>query len=267
MEYVGFIASLAMGIILGLMGGGGSILTVPILVYLFALPPSIATTYSLFIVGTTALMGSIIYLRKGEVNFQTGFTFALPSIFGVNFSRGVIIPQIPEIVAQVGAITLRKEILIMLAFAILMVSASYSMIRKRSDQKAVESHSNGRFFLIILQGLLVGMIAGFVGAGGGFLIVPVLIFMARLPMRIAVGTSLLIITFQSLLGFLGDLVRGLVVNWTLLGAIATFAVVGIVAGSAIASKIKEQKLKSAFGWFVLIVGITILLEQFRHLSP
>lgn len=266
MEFVGYIASIAMGIILGLMGGGGSILTVPILVYLFALSPMVATGYSLFVVGTTALIGSIMYIRKGDVDFRAGFAFALPSVIGVNVSRGIIIPQIPAVVAQVGTFTLTKEILVMLAFAALMVAAAYSMIQKKSERRPMEARPILRIALVGTQGLIVGMIAGFVGAGGGFLIIPALVFMTGLTMRVAVGTSLMIIAIQSLLGFAGDVSRGLTIEWSLLVAVAAFAIIGIVAGSAIAHRIKEQKLKAAFGWFVLVMGITILLEQLSHLS-
>lgn len=265
MEYIGYIASIAMGIILGLMGGGGSILTVPILVYLFALSPMVATGYSLFVVGTTALIGSIMYIRKGDVDFRTGFAFALPSVIGVNVSRGIIIPQIPSVVAQVGDLILTKEVLVMATFAALMLVASYSMIQKKNERRPMQTHPLIRIALIGLQGLVVGMIAGFVGAGGGFLIIPALVFMAGLTMRVAVGTSLMIIAFQSLLGFAGDVSRGLIIDWSLLGAVAAFAVAGIAMGSAVSHKIKEQKLKSAFGWFVLIMGAVILLEQLSHL--
>lgn len=266
MEYIGYIASITMGIILGLMGGGGSILTVPILVYLFALSPMIATGYSLFVVGTTALIGSIMYIRKGDVDFRAGFAFALPSVIGVNISRGIIIPQIPAVVAQVGNFTLTKEILMMLAFATLMVAASYSMIQMKGERRPIAARPLLRIALIGTQGLIVGMIAGFVGAGGGFLIIPALVFMIGLTMKVAVGTSLMIIAFQSLLGFAGDISRGLIIDWSLLITVAVFAIIGIVMGSAIAHRIKEQKLKAAFGWLVLVMGITILLEQLFHLS-
>ena len=266
MEWAGYIASFAMGITLGLMGGGGSILTVPILVYLFALSPTLSTGYSLFVVGTTALIGSALYIRKGDVDFQSGFAFALLSVIGVNVSRGFIIPQIPEVVAQAGSFTLTKEILVMVTFAALMVVASYSMIKKKNERRPMKAHPAVRISLMAIAGLIVGTIAGFVGAGGGFLIIPILVFVAGLSMRVAVGTSLMIIAIQSLLGFAGDISRGLMVNWTLLGAVTAFAVIGIVVGSAGAHKIKEQKLKPAFGWFVLVMGITVLIEELRHLS-
>jgi len=266
MESLGFIASFLMGIILGLMGGGGSILTVPIMVYLFGYSPTVATGNSLFVVGLTALIGSAMYIRKGDVDFKTGLSFAVPSVIGVNVSRGFIIPKIPEIIVSFNSFALTKEILIMATFAVLMIAASYSMIKKKSERKPMEAHPLMRLALIAFEGLVVGLIAGFVGAGGGFLIIPALVLLAGLSMRVAIGTSLMIIALQSLLGFAGDISRGASVDWPKLGIIATIAVFGIIVGSAVAHKIKEQQLKTAFGWFVLIMGFTILIEQFHHLS-
>jgi uncharacterized membrane protein YfcA len=266
MEYIGFAASFAMGIVLGLMGGGGSILTVPILVYVFSISPLIATGYSLFIVGTTALIGSSIYLRRREVDFQVGLFFALPSITGVNISRGFIIPKIPDVVLELNHFILTKEVLVMSVFAVLMLAASYSMIQKKSEKRPIQIHFILRTLLISILGLIVGLIAGFVGAGGGFLIIPALVFMAGLSMRTAVGTSLMIIAVQSLFGFIGDISRGVIVDWNLLGWVALFAITGIIVGSRVSHKVKEQNLKLAFGWFVLVMGIGILLEQLRHLS-
>lgn len=266
MEYTGLVASIVMGLILGTMGGGGSILTVPILVYLFALSPTVATGYSLFVVGITALIGSILFIRRGDVDFLAAGSFAFPSVIGVNISRGLVIPMIPNIVGTVGTFTLTKEILVMVVFAALMIAASYSMIRKKNERKPIQASAFVRVALIGMQGLIVGSIAGFVGAGGGFLIIPSLVFMAGLSMRVSVGTSLVIIAFQSLLGFAGDVSRGLQADWPLIVKVTAFAVMGIIAGSAFAHKIKEEKLKFAFGWFVLIMGITILAEQLRHIS-
>lgn len=266
METLGFIASFVMGIILGLIGGGGSILTVPIMVYLFGFSPIVATGNSLFVVGLTALIGSVLYIRKGDVDCKTGLSFAIPSVFGVNVSRGLIIPKIPETVVSFNGFTFTKEILIMATFAALMIIASYSMIKKKSERKPMEAHPLMRVALIALEGLVVGLVAGFVGAGGGFLIIPALVLLAGLSMRVAIGTSLMIIALQSLLGFVGDVSRGIVVDWSLLVKVAIIAVIGIVIGSAVAHKIKEQKLKTAFGWFVLFMGAAILIEQFSHLS-
>lgn len=265
MEMAGYIASFVMGITLGLMGGGGSILTVPILVYLFGIAPTIATGYSLFVVGTTALVGSAMYIRKGDIDFKAAISFAIPSLGGVNISRGLIIPAIPEVILSFSGFALTKEILIMATFAALMIVASYSMIKKKKESKPAEAYSAGRIALLAFEGLVVGIIAGFVGAGGGFLILPALVLLAGLSMRVAVGTSLTIIAIQSLFGFAGDVYRGIQVDWSVLGVVAAIAVVGIITGSAFAHKIKEQRLKIAFGWFVLIMGSVIMFDQLRNL--
>lgn len=267
MEILGYIASFAMGITLGLIGGGGSILTVPIMVYLFNLSPATATGHSLFIVGVTALAGSIMYIRKNGVNFKIAFLFAIPSVVGVNISRGIILPKIPEILINTSTLHLTKDVLIMTVFSVLMLTASYSMIKKFNDAKKFETRkplTESVFFAF--QGLTVGLIAGFVGAGGGFLIIPALVFFAGLPMKIATGTSLLIIAIQSLLGFGSDVMRGFAIDWALILAIAVISIAGITIGASIAHKVQEQKLKTAFGWFVFIMGVTIIIEQLRHLS-
>lgn len=266
MELLGFTASFLMGITLGVMGGGGSILTVPIMVYLFSMTPTLAAGYSLFVVGFTALIGSLFYIRRGDVDFKTGTTFALPSVIGVNFSRGFILPRMPQELFKIGDFVLTKEVFVMAAFAVLMIAASVSMIKKRAERMPMNAHPALQLLIVGIQGLVVGAIAGFVGAGGGFLIIPALVLLAGLHMRVAIGTSLMIIAVQSLLGFAGDVARGIEVNWTLLQLVSISACAGIIAGSAIAHKIKEQKLKVAFGWFVLILGSGIFIEQLRHLA-
>lgn len=266
MDLIGYFASFLMGVILGLIGGGGSILTVPIMVYLFGISPTIATGNSLFIVGLTALVGSIMYIRRGDINFKVGITFAIPSMIGVNLSRGLIIPRIPAVIATINGFSFTKEILIMATFAILMIAASYSMIKKKREQKPQEKTAIHRSLLIAIQGLMVGLIAGFVGAGGGFLIIPALVVFAGLAMKKAVGTSLMIIAIQSLLGFAGDVSRGSSFDWRLLTTVAAIAILGIFIGFTTAGKVKEQKLKSAFGWFVLVMGTLILIEQIHRLS-
>lgn len=267
MEVVGYLASFAMGLILGIMGGGGSILTVPILVYLFGISPILATHYSLFVVGITALAGSILYIRKRDIDWKISFMFAIPSMIGVSLSRRWLIPKIPSTIFSFNIFTLTKENLIMFAFAILMITASYSMIRKKyGGKKSIRTHPVWRSTLVGFQGIIVGLVAGFVGAGGGFLIIPTLVLLAGLSMRVAIGTSLMIIAFQSLAGFASEFSRETIVNWPLLGKIAFIALVGITLGSTVAHKIKEQNLKIAFGWFVLTMGAIIFIEQFHRLS-
>jgi len=262
MEVMGYIASILMGLSLGLIGGGGSILTVPILVFLFSLTPVVATGYSLFIVGLTALFGGISFMRQGQVDFKTGLIFAGPSFVGVFAARSWVIPALPDPVFQVASFEMSKNMLMMVVFSVLMIVASYSMIRKAPvPQKKAEISPLKRSLLIGLEGLVVGCITGFVGAGGGFLIIPALVILVGLPMKKAVGTSLFIIAIKSLFGFLGDLQHNANVDWQLLLTIAGISIAGIFIGSYVSRFVAEDKLKKVFGWFVLIMGSGILLQQ------
>lgn len=267
MEIYGYIASIFMGLSLGMIGGGGSILTVPILVYLFAINPILATAYSLFIVGLTALVGGVSYLRKGEVDLKTGFIFAVPSFIGVYLTRAYVVPQMPDPVFSIGTMAISKPLLIMLVFAVLMVVASISMIKtkKEAATKKKEFSALQRTLLISLEGLVVGGITGFVGAGGGFLIIPALVVLVGMPMKIAVGTSLFIIAAKSLLGFIGDIQHQPYIDWKLLVTVAVIAIAGLFLGMTLTKKVSEKALKKGFGYFVLIMGAFILFDQIRHM--
>jgi uncharacterized protein len=261
MEIIGYIASIAIGISLGLIGGGGSILTVPVLVYLFGLDAVMATGYSLFIVGLTSAVGSVDYYRKGLINVKTAVIFGIPSIAAVYATRAFIVPAIPDEVFAIGGFVVSKALLLMLLFAVLMIAASYSMIRK--DKKKAEDNAGEQKFnypLILAEGGVVGVLTGLVGAGGGFLIIPALVVLSKLPMKMAVGTSLAIIAAKSLIGFSGEL-GSASIDWTFLLTISAFAIVGIFVGTALSKKIDGAKLKPAFGWFVLVMGIYIILKE------
>lgn len=258
---IGLAASLLIGLSLGLIGGGGSILTVPVLVYLLGVDPVLATAYSLFIVGFTSAVGTYPKYKEGLVDLKTAFIFGAPSIASVYLTRKVIVPQIPSIIWQGGDWVLTKSVLLMVLFAILMVAASVSMIR---DTKTKATASEGpltfNYPLIVVEGGVVGLLTGLVGAGGGFLIIPALVVLTKLPMKKAVGTSLLIIAAKSLIGFTGDLSQQRM-DWTLLLTVTTMAVLGIFAGNSLSKKIDGNKLKKGFGWFVLVMGIYILLKE------
>ncbi|MDX2246990.1 MAG: sulfite exporter TauE/SafE family protein [Bacteroidia bacterium] len=262
MEVLGFIASIAIGVSLGLIGGGGSILTVPVLVYLFRVDAVLATAYSLFIVGLTSTIGSVSYFQKGLVNVKTAIVFGIPSILAVFATRAYIVPAIPQEVFHIGNLGVTKNLLIMVIFAILMIVASYSMIKKEKPKKAEDESSEQKFNypLILLEGGVVGVFTGIVGAGGGFLIIPALVVLSKLPIKEAVGTSLVIIAAKSLIGFLGEGGEP-VIDWMFLGEVSAFAIVGIFIGSALSKKIDGVKLKPAFGWFVLVMGIYILIRE------
>ena len=258
MEYLGYFASILIGITLGLIGGGGSILTIPILVYLFQVNPKLATTYSLFIVGFTASIGTISHYRLGNIKLKSAVLFAIPSLITILIVRKIILPLVPEIIFSSNYFILTKNNFIMGFFAILMIAASYSMIKKSKDV-AINSLTN--LLKVIIIGALVGVITGFLGAGGGFLIIPALLFFTKITMKQAVGTSLLIIAFNSLFGFLGDIVNGVLIDYYFLFTIAAFASIGIVIGTLLSKKIDGPKLKPAFGWFILVMGIYIITKE------
>lgn len=266
MIVIGYIASIFMGLSLGLIGGGGSILTVPILVYLFGANPITATAYSLFIVGSTALVGGIFYLKKGEVDLKTGFIFAVPSFIGVYLARAYVVPALPDPVFSMGTFVFSKPLLIMLVFAVLMVAASVSMIRtKKIETKKAELSPATKFLLIGLEGFVVGGVTGFVGAGGGFLIIPALVILVGMPMKLAVGTSLFIIAAKSLIGFTGDLQHHAEIEWSLITTITGIAIVGLFLGMYFSKKVSEKGLKKGFGYFVFIMGTFILVDQLKKL--
>lgn len=261
MDIAGYLASIFIGISLGLIGGGGSILTVPVLVYLFHIDAFLATSYSLFIVGTTSVAGSISFFKKKLVDTKVAIMFGVPSVLAVFLTRKFIVPAIPQQVFSIEGFEVSKNLLLLLLFAILMVVASYSMIKGRngaSGNNAATTASN--YWLIVIQGVFIGAIISLVGAGGGFLIIPVLVNLLKVPMKTAIGTSLVIISINSLLGFLFSL-SYLIVQWKFIISISAIAVVGILIGSYLSTKIEGKKLKTGFGWFVLAMGIYIIVKE------
>lgn len=262
MEVIGYIASIFIGISLGLIGGGGSVLTVPVLVYLFDITPEMSTAYSLFIVGITALVGAIRNASLGQIEYKTAVVFAVPAFIAVYLTRRFLVPSIPDPVFSTELMTLSKDTAIMVFFALIMLAASVSMIRSPKDEIEVAQKPVFNYPAIITEGLLVGVLTGIVGAGGGFLIIPALVLFAKLPMKKAVGTSLLIIASKSLIGFKGDLDRpDLIIDWTLLLTISAIAIGGIFVGIYLTRFIDGSKLKKGFGWFVLAMAVYIILKQ------
>ena len=260
-EIIGYALSIVIGVSLGLIGGGGSILTVPILVYVFGLGPEISTSYSLFIVGLTALAGSVNYYRNNLVNLKAVLVFSVPSLISVFLTRKYIMPSLPDVIFTAGSFQFTKPVFIMIVFAALMIAASVSMIRKSKVPDPSKMKSGHHYTLIFLEDAVVGVLTGFVKAGGGFLIIPALVLLAGLPMKEAVGTSLLIIAIKSLIGFTGDLSAGVHIDWAFLAIISSFTIFGIFIGSTLAKKIHGDKLKPAFGWFVLAMGIYIMIRE------
>lgn len=258
MEITGYSASILIGISLGLIGGGGSILTVPVLVYLFAVDTVLATTYSLFVVGSTSLIGSFSYFKKGLIDLKTAIYFGLPSIVAVFLTRHFILPAIPDHITNIGGFELSRSILLMVFFAVLMLFASYSMIKNNAEDHLI--HTQTSILSVVGQGAAVGVVTGLIGAGGGFLIIPALVNLLKLPIKTAIGTSLLIIAVNSLAGF-GFSLGQSPIHWSFLLTVTGIAIIGIFIGSYLSSKIDGKKLKPAFGWFVLVMGIYILIKE------
>ncbi len=259
-QVFGYIGAMFIGVVLGLIGGGGSILTVPILVYLLFVNPVTATAYSLFVVGVSSLVGAIRNIQKGLVDFKTAIVFAIPAFIAVYITRKYVVPAIPESLFSIGNLTITKNISIMLFFAVIMLIASISMIRNKREAEREISEVSYNYPLIIIEGIIVGVITGIVGAGGGFLIIPALVLLAKLPMKKAVATSLLIIAIKSLIGFIGD-VENLDIDWTFLLIFTFISVLGIFLGIYLSNFIEGKKLKKGFGWFVLIMGIYIIYKE------
>ena len=259
-DFIGYFGALLIGMVLGLIGGGGSILTVPVLVYLLSINPVTATAYSLFVVGTSSLVGAINFMKKKLVDFRTATVFAIPAFIAVYITRKYIVPAIPEHIFSIWDFEITKNIGIMLFFAIIMIAASFSMIRNERKEKKKETKTRYNYPLIIVEGVLVGVLTGIVGAGGGFLIIPALVLLAGLPMKKAVATSLLIIAVKSLIGFLGD-VQNLEIDWLFLLIFTGLSILGIFAGTYLNKFINGQKLKKGFGWFVLVMGIYIIWQE------
>ena len=261
MEILGYFASLLIGISLGLIGGGGSILTVPVLVYLFRVQPVLATAYSLFIVGSTSLVGAFPKYKQGLISLKTALIFGVPSIAAVFATRKFLVPTIPDVIFTLGGLAVTKSLLMMILFAVLMVFASVSMIKNKKQQVTdEEAPQKFNYPLILAEGALVGMLTGLVGAGGGFLIIPALVLFSKLPMKQAVGTSLLIIAAKSLIGFTGDL-SNYAMDWQFLLYVTSIAVAGIFLGNWLSRKVASAKLKRGFGWFVLVMGVYILVKE------
>ncbi|WP_306354377.1 sulfite exporter TauE/SafE family protein [Flavobacterium sp. MFBS3-15] len=257
----GYCGAFIIGLTLGLMGSGGSILTVPLLVYLFCLDPVIATAYSLFVVGTTSAVGAIKNHLDGNLAFKTGLLIAIPSFIAVYATRRYIVTRLPEQITFED-FTITRHVFIMVLFALVMIVAAASMLfRKIDDSEAAKSSRN--IMIMLPYVIFTGIIMGLVGAGGGFLIIPMLVYFGGLGMKKAVGTSLFIITLNSLTGFVGD-VQHIIIDWPFLLSFTTISVFGIFAGTYLHKYITGQQLKKGFGIFVLSMAAFILVKELMH---
>ncbi|MEK9746641.1 MAG: sulfite exporter TauE/SafE family protein [Pelagibacteraceae bacterium] len=262
MFIAGLLASFFMGTVLSFLGAGGSILTLPILVYLFQIDIIQATTYSLLLVGLTAVFGCVASFKDKLIDFKTGIIFGIPSIIGVVLARKVVLPFLPDQIL-VGNFILEKSFLIMILFAVLMLVSSSLMIRDRKPvlSKTNDKNAYERNIIIILEGLIVGQLTGFVGAGGGFLIIPALVLLTGLSMNIAVATSLFIIAIKSLMGYLSDVIDGFQTDWMFVFYVCLFTLVGVFFGRILSKKVSDKQTKKLFGYMTLIISFIIIIEQ------
>lgn len=259
MVILGYFGALIIGLVLGLIGGGGSILTVPILAYVLSYDAVTASSYSLFVVGSTALIGTLKNAQKGMVDFKTGIIFAIPAFISVYLTRLFIVPALPNPLFQISGVSVSRDMGILLLFALIMLAAAFFMIKGRNQAKD-EGKKELKYGLVLVEGLVVGVLTGIVGAGGGFLIIPALVLLAGLRMKVAVATSLFIIAIKSLIGFLGD-ISHVHIDWSFLLIFTLIAVFGIFFGIYLNKFVKGAKLKKAFGWFVLaMAGYMIVAE-------
>ncbi|WP_304015431.1 sulfite exporter TauE/SafE family protein [Nonlabens dokdonensis] len=263
LEILGYFSALIIGISLGLIGGGGSILAVPVLAYLFSVNEKVATAYSLFIVGASALVGGLKQHLKGYVDWRTAVVFGIPAIVGVSLVRRFVVPALPDILFTVDDFEFTRRMGMFGLFAILMIPAAFSMLKTRKDNKQKgDGKVKYNYPLIIGEGLLVGGITGMIGAGGGFLIIPALVILANVEMKVAVGTSLIIIAFKSLLGFfLGDALT-MEIDWLFLTIFTSISFAGIFIGSYLSNFIDGKKLKKGFGYFIFVMAIFIFYMEF-----
>jgi len=257
-ELIGYIAALLIGVILGILGGGGSILTVPLLVYVMGYNPIIATAYSLFVVGTSSIAGVIQKLRSGLVDLKTGFSFVFPSFIAVYLSRRYLVPALPESFFSINDFVFTRSMGLMLLFALVMLYSAFAMIRSKNND--TDEIKKTPYYMIFIQGIAIGFITGMIGAGGGFLYVPALVLWSGLPMKKAVGTSLVIIAVNSLIGFSGD-IQNLMIDWEFLLPFSLLTLIGVLIGGKLSKFIPNKKLKKGFGYFILIMSFYIIYKE------
>jgi uncharacterized membrane protein YfcA len=258
-ELLGYFGALIIGLVVGLFGGGGSILAVPIFVYLFHLNPILATSYSLFVVGFSAAAGTIINIKKKLIDYRIAIIFSFPALFSVFVVRRYLISSLPEVILDTGSIYITTKMALMLLFSIVILLSSFSMLKKNKAVIA-QKLNNTNYSLLLITGSVVGVLTGLVGAGGGFIIVPALVFFAGLKIKQAVATSLVIITCNALFGFLSDITQ-VNIDWFFLTSITLISVLGIVLGSYLSNFINDMSLKKNFARFILLIALMIICNE------
>jgi uncharacterized membrane protein YfcA len=262
MIWLSIFLMLIVGVTLGILGSGGSILTLPILIYIAHIEPVTATSYTLFIVGLSALFGSIRNISSGLIDSKILLYFGLPSLLSVYLTRYFILPSLPDILFELDSFKMSKDLFLIIILAFLMIISALTMLRKKTSVISKEKFNSIQTFVILfIQGIAIGIVTGFVGAGGGFLIIPVLVSLCNLPVKKAIATSLAIIAINASIGFTGDISKGIVIDYTLLLYFSISSLLGTFIGLIIGKSINENQLKIIFGWFVLIMGVFIFVKE------
>ena len=243
---VTIVLAVFVGISLGLLGGGGSILTVPLLAYVAGMDAKPAIATSLLVVGVTSAIGAITHARAHRVRWRVAVLFGVAAMAGA-YAGGMLARFVPGTV-------------LMVAFAVIMIAAAVAMLRGRKDMSAFEGNQRLPIVKITALGTTVGLISGLVGAGGGFLLVPALALLAGLPMSLAVGTSLVVISMQSFAGFAGHLATEHI-DWRLAAMVTAAAVLGALIGGRLIAFVDANTLRKLFGWFVLLMASVMLAEE------
>ena len=260
LELAGYLMVFIIGVVMGMIGAGGSILTSSVLIYVFSINPVLSASYTLLNVGTISMVGVVQYFRKDQVDIRTGILFALPALLVVFLMRRLIMPAIPSCICQVGKFELTKELLVMIVFALVMILVSWSMIRQPVPEENTRQNKRSGMAMI-LPGGLAGIITGFTGAGGGFVIVPALILFTGLDIKKAIGTSLFIISINTASGFIGDYSSGVQYDWSFLFKLISVTVAGMVFSGFLANRISNSKLRRVFGITILIIGCWIVVKE------
>ena len=259
MEFFGYLLAVLIGIFLGIFGGGGSLLAVPVFAYIFSLDEKVATAYSLFTVGISSIVGAIKQL--GNIEWKVTLIFGIPSIIAVWLVRFFIIPNLPEIIFDNETFIITRRMLIFGIFTFLLLISSFSMIYE-TNKNVKPINIKNFYVLIIIEGFIVGVLTGFVGAGGGFLIIPALVILIGLDIKKAIATSLIIIALKSTFGFfLGD-VMVMNIDWDFLVYFTLLTTLGVIIGTYFGKSIDKLKLKKWFGIFIMVIAISILFKEF-----
>jgi len=260
LQVFGYLGAILTGVILGLMGGGGALISIPILVYLFHIEASVATSYSLFLIAITASSGAWQNIRKKQVDYNAALYYGIPSVISIYAVRRWLMPNLPKIIFTIHGYALHKNMFILIILVIVMIMAAYKMITSNNPEQN-ETHQVNHLELSTFA-ILIGSFMGIVGGGGGFLMVPALVHFANTPVKKAVGTSLVLVAVNSFIGFLGDLGSDIAINWLFFFTFLFFSVAGVFIGHYLVAYIHSNKLRKYFGFFLIVVAIFIVIKEF-----